>query len=224
MSECSIEQVKCPRCHNNTPMTIWNSINADLNPELKEKLLNRELYHWKCEICGLELDVPFGTLYHDMKHKFMLFFSPWEDDENRYNELKISVPSRLEMGDYTFRSVFGMNELREKISILESGLNDIAIERMKFFLKLDDKNGLSSNDALFFLGVDTDPEKIKSSGWERGAIAFLRLREGKEPEVHPYPMELYYDYLLAVDIDPRMKVAQCTCVDEGWIRMRLQEM
>lgn len=64
MSESRTEQIKCPRCHYDSPMTVWNSINADLDPELKEKLLDGELYHWKCEVCGLEIDVPFGTLYH----------------------------------------------------------------------------------------------------------------------------------------------------------------
>ena len=224
MSECSKEQVNCPRCHYDSPMTVWNSINIDLNPELKEKLLDGELYHWKCEGCGLEIDVPFGTLYHDMEHKFMLFFSPWKEDDNKYNGIVIPVPSGMELKGYTFRSVFGMNELREKISILESDLNDIAIERMKFFMKLDNKEGLFSDDILFFLGVDTDPDKAKSSGWERGTIKFLRPREGKEPEILTFPMEKYYDYLLAVNMDPRMKPAQCTCVDEGWIKMRLQEM
>ena len=83
MSECSKEQIKCPRCHYDSPMTVWDSINSDLNPELKEKLLDGELYHWKCEVCGLELDVPFGTLYHDMEHKFMLFFSPNGEEEDK---------------------------------------------------------------------------------------------------------------------------------------------
>lgn len=168
--------------------------------------------------------MPFGTLYHDMEHKFMLFFSPWEEDEDKYKEIEVPIPSGMGFKDYIFRSVFGMNGLREKISILEAGLNDIVVERMKFFLKLDNTDGLYQDDTLFFLGVDTDPEKIKSSGWERGAIKFLRLREGKEPEILPFPMEKYYDYLLAVNMDPRMKPAQCTCIDEGWIRMKLQKM
>lgn len=224
MSERREEQVTCPRCHYDSPMTVWNSINADLDPELKEKLLDGELYHWKCEVCGLEIDVPFGTLYHDMEHKFMLFFSPWKEDEDKYKEIEVPIPSGMGFKDYTFRSVFGMNEFREKISILETGLNDVAVERMKFFMKLDSTEGLYQDDALFFLDVDTDPDKIKSSGWERGAIKFLRLREGKEPEILPFPLEKYYDYLLAVNMDPRMKPAQCTCIDEGWIRMKLQKM
>lgn len=224
MSECSKKQVSCPRCHYDSPMTVWNSINVDLDPELKEKLLDGELYHWKCEVCGLEIEVPFGTLYHDMEHKFMLFFSPWKEEDDKYGQIKIQLPYGMMANDYTFRSVFGMNELREKISILEAGLSDIAVERMKFFLKLDNTEGLYKDDALFFLGVDTDSEKIKSSGRTRGAIKFLWLREGKEPEILTFPMEGYYDYLLAVNMDPRMKQAQCACIDEEWIRTKLQEM
>lgn len=224
MSECSKEQIKCPRCHYDSPMTVWNSINVSLDPDLKEKLLNGELYHWKCEVCGLEIDVPFGTVYHDMEHRFMLFFSPWEEVEDKYKELEIPIPSGMGIKDYVFRSVFGKNELREKISILEAGLNDIAVERMKFFLKLDNTEGLYKDDALFFLGIETDSEKIKSSGRTRGAIKFLWLRKGKEPEILSFPIEGYYDFLLAVNMDPRMNPAQCACIDEEWIRMKLQEM
>lgn len=224
MSESSKVQVKCPRCHYDSPMTVWNSINVDLDPELKDKLLDGELYHWECEVCGLKVDVPFGTIYHDMEHKFMLFFSPWEDDENRYEELDLPIPSGVGFQGYTFRSVFGLNKLREKISILEAGLNDIAIERMKFFLRLDNKNGIYQNDALFFLGADTDPEIIRSSGCEHGAIKFLRIQDDKEPAKFSFKMEYYYDYLLAVNIDPRMNVAGCTCVDEGWMKKKLQEV
>lgn len=223
MSECSKEQIKCPRCHYDSPMTVWNSINSDLNPELKEKLLDGELYHWKCEVCGLEIDVPFGTLYHDMEHKFMLFFSPNEDEEDKYKEIKIPLPSGLEFRKYTFRTVYGLDQLREKISILEFGLNDIAVERMKFFIRLGDYDVLP-HDKLFFLKVDSDPEEMKSFGFERGVIKFLCLREGKYPGIMPFPMEQYFDYLLTVDMDPRMRVDYCTCVDEGWMMMKLQNL
>lgn len=223
MNECSKQQIKCPRCHYDSPMTVWNYINADLDPGLKEKLLNGDLYHWKCEVCGLEFDVQFSSLYLDMMHKFMLFFSPTVMDMNKYNDIELPIPSGIEFKRYTFRSVFGINELREKISIFESELNDVAIERMKFFLKLSSIDGLFPDDALFFLGIDSDPEKIKSYDWGRGVIKFMRLREGKEPKILHFPMEKYYDYLLAVNLDPRMKPFRYACVDENWIKMKLQQ-
>lgn len=225
MSECRTEQIKCPRCHYDSPMTVWNSINADLDPELKEKFLSGELFDWKCEVCGLETRVPFGTLYHDMENKFMLFFDPWEDSENKHDLFEVPVPDGFGIKGYTFRSVYGMLNLREKIAILESGLNDIAVERMKFFIRLNRENHVRPGDKLFFYQVDTDPDRMESSGWERGAIIFVKIHDEDVPTPMAFKMELYYDYCLAVDKDPRMRVSAgcCACVDEEWMKLKLQE-
>lgn len=223
MSECRQEQITCPHCQCNSPMTVWESINVTLDPEIKDQLLNGELFRWKCEICGSEAIVPFGTLYHDMTNKFMLFFSPW-DDENTQPDESIDIPGKHLCKGYTFREVFGINHLREKIAIFEAQLNDIAVERMKFFLRLDVANEILPNDELYFLQVDTSAKLIEISGWERGAINFIRIRDGKESDVLSYKMEAYYDYLLAVKMDSRMCENQCSCVDENWMKTKLQTM
>lgn len=95
---------------------------------------------------------------------------------------------------------------------------------MKFFLRLDVANEILPNDELYFLQVDTSAKLIEISGWERGAINFIRIRDGKESDVLSYKMEAYYDYLLAVKMDSRMCENQCSCVDENWMKSKLQTM
>lgn len=224
MSECRKEQITCPRCHYDSPMTVWNSINADLDPELKERFLKGELFDWKCEVCGLETKVPFGTLYHDMEHRFMLLFDPWDDNRSKFENEEIEIPNGFNLEGYTYRWVFGMNSLREKINILTDGLNDIAVERMKVFIRMNPENKIKDTDELLCYGVSTEKEAMERSGWERGAILFVRLREGQEPKVIPYPMEQYYDYQLAVKIDPRMEVKGVACVDNIWMNQQLHKL
>lgn len=223
MSECRTEQITCPRCHYDSPMTVWNSINADLDPELKEKFLDGDLFDWKCEVCGLETKVPFGTIYHDMEHRFMLFFDPWEDNRETCDAEEIEMPQGFNLPDYTFRWVYGMNALREKINTLAAGLNDVAVERMKYFLRMDTENHIRNTDEFVCAGIDDSEKAIETTGWERGAIIFIRFRENAEPKVMPFPMELYYDYLLATNIDPRMETHGCLCVDDKWMREQLQK-
>lgn len=223
MSECRKEQITCPRCHYDSPMTVWNSINADLDPELKEKFLDGDLFDWKCEVCGLETKVPFGTIYHDMEHRFMLFFDPWEDNREKGDAEEIEMPQGFNLPDYTFRWVYGMNALREKINTLAAGLNDVAVERMKYFLRMDTENHIRNTDEFVCAGIDDSEKAIETTGWERGAIIFIRFRENAEPKVMPFPMELYYDYLLATNIDPRMETYGCLCVDDKWMREQLQK-
>lgn len=223
MSECRKEQITCPRCHYDSPMTVWNSINADLDPELKEKFLDGDLFDWKCEVCGLETKVPFGTIYHDMEHRFMLFFDPWEDNREKDEAEEIEMPQGFNLPDYTFRWVYGINALREKINTLAAGLNDIAVERMKYFLRMDNENHIRNTDEFVCAGIDDSEKAIETTGWERGAIIFIRFRENAEPKVMPFRMELYYDYLLATNIDPRMETHGCLCIDDKWMSEQLQK-
>lgn len=223
MSECRTEQITCPRCHYDSSMTVWNSINVDLDPEIKEKFLDGDLFDWKCEVCGLETKVPFGTIYHDMEHRFMLLFDPWEDNRETSEAEEIEMPQGFNLPNYTFRWVYGMNSLREKINILAATLNDIAVERMKYFLRLDAENHIRNTDEFICAGIDNSVKAIETTGRERGAIIFIRFRENVEPKIMPFPMELYYDYLLATTIDPRMDTHGCLCVDSKWMSEQLQK-
>lgn len=221
MSECRTELIKCPHCNHVTPMTIWNSINSTLDPDLKEKLLNGKLFDWKCEVCGFVANVSFSTLYHDMKHRFMILFDPLED--NRYSDeiAPIEIPDNLNLPGYFFRLVYGMNALKEKIDILEAGLNDVAVERMKFFIRYDADNQIRESDEFICIGKDVSEKAIEATGWDRGAILFIRFREKSAPKLKPFPLELYYDYLLAIDFDPRMKTSGWACVDSKWMNEQL---
>lgn len=222
MSECRKEQITCPRCHYDSPKTVWNSINADLDPELKERFLDGDLFDWKCEVCGLETKVPFATIYHDMEHRFILFFDPWEENRERGETGEIGIPQGFNLPDYTLRWVYGMTALREKINTLAAGLNDIAVERMKYFLRMDKENHIKNTDEFVCAGIYDSGTGVETTGWERGAINFMRFRKDAEPMVMSFPMELYYDYVLAAKIDPRMETHGCPCVDSKWMNGQLQ--
>ena len=75
MSEVKKETIICPHCQAKGKMDIWNSVNVDLDPKLREKIFNEELFLYHCPNCGETTGVPYGTLYHDMTHHFMLFKS-----------------------------------------------------------------------------------------------------------------------------------------------------
>lgn len=223
MSKCITEQVTCPRCHYDSPMQVWESINTALDPELAERFLNGELFPCKCEVCGEEMMVPFGTIYHDMEHRFMLFFDPWDDNRKEDEEFDFTMPDGFNLPDYTFRFVYGMNALKEKNRILSAGLNDIVVERMKAFIHLNPENNVRESDKVLFYGIDDSDEAKEKTGWQRGAILFVRLRENAEPKILPFSVNLYYDYKLAVEIDPRMAVKGCACVDKEWMNRQLHK-
>ena len=45
-----------------------------------EKLLDGDIYDWKCEVGGHGARVPFGTIYVDYQNRFILFYYPVENE------------------------------------------------------------------------------------------------------------------------------------------------
>ena len=79
MSVRMIEKIECPRCGIKSKMEIWHALNAQLNPEAKEKLLKDELNLFHCGTCGFEGFAPVRLLYHDMGKKFFVQFFPFSE-------------------------------------------------------------------------------------------------------------------------------------------------
>lgn len=219
MSKFHNEPIQCPKCGEHGTFQLWETVNADLNPELREKIFNEELFLWECPKCGAKVFIPYGTIYHDMSHKFMLFYQHEEMDDKKYKPLLFPNEMGLDE-DYTLRMVCGLQKLREKIRILENGLNDIAIERMKYMIiRLFNPEIAERGYYLFFMGVNNNSTKEH----EYGTIFFGYYDENHQTKARDYSMDMYYEECLACEVDLRMKVTGCQCVDDGWIAKQLKK-
>lgn len=67
-------KITCPACNTEGSYTVWDSVNVDLNPELKSKVMNGSLFTWICPNCKQSFNAPYSFLYHDMTHNFMVYF------------------------------------------------------------------------------------------------------------------------------------------------------
>ena len=103
MSKSHKTRIICPNCQTPGEFEIWDSINADLDPELREKLFSEDIFIYECPQCGHKTAVPFDTIYHDMQHRFMILFSFFKADDFSYEPLDLSDVPML-MKDYTLNS------------------------------------------------------------------------------------------------------------------------
>lgn len=221
MSQLCKDKISCPNCQTEGEFDYWSSVNVDLDPELKKKIFNEEIFIWTCPKCGAKVFIPFGTLYHDMSHKFMIFFSHTEDEEKKDYEMW-AMPEELGLHkDYILRVVKGLLNFKEKILILENGLNDIAVEKLKYtFTHHTDPSMVEKGWRLYFEGI-TKPDKDN----EYGQIVFYRLCPNDEDSCHlALPMEKYYEQCLSLKLDKRFAVGDCACVDEEWISRKIKEV
>ena len=221
MSKSHTITVECPHCHTKTDVKIWDSINVDLNPELREKIFSYEFFLHECEHCRKVTPLRYNTIYHDMKHKFMLFFVFLEEDEEFCNGIQnMENQFGRVMKGYTFRVVYGLLEFMEKILILEHGLNDIAVERQKFCIShLIHPTIAEKGYELHFKGLEEADDKSPY-----GYIVYI-YRDTEDDKMYTarFPMEEYYEQVLACNVDPRMKVDGCTCVNQDWMNRQMRK-
>ena len=141
MSLCETILITCQKCREDGAFNVWNSVNADLDPEIKKSVIDGSAFVFKCPHCGTTTYVNYDMLYHDMRKRFMVFCN-YKDDaaQNTFDNLtsydEDSHEFKLIQNGYKMRLVRNHNELREKVMIAEAGLDDRIIEIFKCYVRL----------------------------------------------------------------------------------------
>lgn len=219
MSKVHKEQIECPHCHSIGTMEMIDEVDAGNNPELRERVLNAQAFIYTCPECGSRILVGNSLLYHDAQHRFIIFFDMERPADYHYQPLKLSKSIIEDYPDYTFRYVTGLTELHEKILILENGLSDVAIERMKYMLEHYSHPDIARKGYKIRF-ANYDPDDKDSS--EFGTLSLFYRDSNDEAYGIKLNMRLYYDFKLAVKLDPRMHPQSCVIVDEGWISHQMK--
>ena len=139
MSMERTESVTCPKCGKVSDFIIWESLNADIDPEAQQQLIDGSIFHFTCPECGHKSNVNYRMLYHDMTNRVMVHYVQEEAIDATINTIhevegKMNdIDKRLRDG-YRTRIVTNQNSLREKALIFKCGLDDRVIELGKLFL------------------------------------------------------------------------------------------
>ncbi len=157
MSLSNIITAICPNCKKEFPFEVWNSVNAQLNPEMRKKILDGSIFNFTCPHCKFSAHTEYPILYDDMENHFMIYFCAEEDFEENarqlkeiVNEIKDSVPEKVFASSF-FRITTNFAQFVEKIKILESGNDDRLIELMKLDLLKSAKRNNPKNQTAFIL-------------------------------------------------------------------------
>ena len=137
MSLCRNNTIICKKCNTVINVTTWDSINAELNPELVSQIFNHTLFRPRCPKCNEIYSINYNLLYHDPINKFMIYRFV-ERDEKKINALfeDYTYFNDNILKNYNLRMVYSENELIEKINIFKKNLNDIYIEIIKKLISL----------------------------------------------------------------------------------------
>ena len=165
MSIQKTETITCPNCGKQSPFSIWQSVNTDIDPEMRAAVKDLSIFRFTCPDCGYSAHVNYDFLYHQMRDRIMIQYA--ESDEavenakSMFSIDEMPEPMKKLMGNiiqdtYLFRIVRSQNELREKIEIFDAGLDDRIVEIYKTFLlmNISDKFPKAKKLEMFYFQSD----------------------------------------------------------------------
>jgi hypothetical protein len=71
------EEIPCPRCGKTQTVTLWESIDADPDPEARTALFEAQVNRFDCPACDFDALVPVPLLYHDRRRQFVAHYFPF---------------------------------------------------------------------------------------------------------------------------------------------------
>ena len=110
-------KITCPACNTEGSYTVWDSVNVDLDPELKVKVMDGSLFTWVCPKCKKSFNAPYSFLYHDMAHNFMVYFESEKSHIIPFAEYLRVMENGLDMNTITAMAV-NFREDNPKMNIL----------------------------------------------------------------------------------------------------------
>jgi hypothetical protein len=69
-------KLQCPGCGHPRELTVWSSLNASLDPEARQALLNDNINTFVCGQCRKKVFYSIELLYHDMTLGFCVQYYP----------------------------------------------------------------------------------------------------------------------------------------------------
>lgn len=83
MSKNKQQPMQCPECGATGNFLIWESVNTNFNPDMKDQIISGEIFSWTCPRCRKVFKVLYPFLYHDMEGKKLIEFRPTPPGQQR---------------------------------------------------------------------------------------------------------------------------------------------
>lgn len=193
MSKNKTSTVQCPNCQESCHVTIWESINVFLDPEMRQQVLDESIYSFVCPSCGFRQYLAYPFLYHDQTSKFMVWWL-FADDDMRKNDFAQLNNSLIQIPGYRLRVVSSLNQLKEKIVIFQHQMDDRAIELLKRYIwsaYLEDKG--FALDRIYFgrANLESEYPEIELVAIDRSGESRSFAASGKNG--YPRALELLHE-------------------------------
>ncbi|MEE0435198.1 MAG: CpXC domain-containing protein [Peptococcaceae bacterium] len=190
------QAVACLKCGKESPFDFYASINTLQDPKLKQRVKNFDLFKFICPHCGSEQFVGYSFLYHQMEDRWMIFCCQEAEevaevrtlfDKDDFSTVTDShgVKQTIDTAAYQRRIVVGVDDLVEKIRMIDAGLDDRLMEVYKVMLygqMQPQLEAMPGGDAVDVLYLDENLQ---------GALNIVFMADGQAVGEVPFAREAY---------------------------------
>ncbi len=141
MSEQYNYRINCPQCNTEQEVVLYEAINVDEQPELRELLMQNQLNVIQCTKCQYHFRIDKPLVYKDPARRAMIYWIPTPDDATDKGEEQFQtymegitqlLPDDIDLPQVQL--VFSRVELVERIFMLEEGLDERIVEYIKYLI------------------------------------------------------------------------------------------
>jgi hypothetical protein len=169
MSQKRTHEIACPLCGREQEVELWDSINVDSEPELREALLLGRINRVECAGCrkGFRIDKPL--VYQDREQDIFIHFDPLTGNRTR-EEVEKAFHAAMEGMNRLLPKdvpppethlVVEWSELIERIFLLEEGLDARLVEHIKYMMYQQNADKLPAGQkGLLFDAQDSTDEQL----------------------------------------------------------------
>jgi len=167
MSISRTVNITCPSCGMQQDVRLYDAIDVKNDPELKDALMQNQLNRIECVDCGASFRVDMPLLYNDPENKVLIHWIPETGDLGREQVLEDFDVAMEQMGEMlqdgesmpTVRLVLSRVELVELIFIIEAGMDQRAVEYVKYSIHTRNTESIDPHSYCLLLNVQDSTEE-----------------------------------------------------------------
>ena len=168
MTLANTTTIKCANCGNEIEVRLYKTVNVDVDPYLKERVLSGNINSGFCNKCNTINHIADAFLYHDMNLGLMAYVYPEQDKKNADEITKMVIEMARQTKEdlpkilsqrYATIVVFGIDDLKDKLK--KAG--DLIRDELRLYSR--EKFG-TEHIATFYIEnnkliIDSQDQKVK---------------------------------------------------------------
>ncbi len=157
--------IRCPECSRSFEADLYDSVTLNAEGRERDLLLSNRLNLVRCEGCGAEFRIEKPLLVHDATNRKLIYWSPGDTVERAEKQVlemvtgyAAAVPAE-EVPEV--RVVLERNELVDKLFVFGVGLDDRAVEYLKYLVASRNPKRIRPDDHdVLFNGLDSTGDEL----------------------------------------------------------------